>query len=315
MFRCFLKKKWWQRSSWFKVGLSLIATWRRWEKAAYWRNWSEEAKGDFSNIFGNFAKIYRAISQRPNLRDYLTSSYPHLPLYSFSEEQSTHEIVRLTAELTTIGKRTCNQGMIFWIRCRSFHFVVGQSKAIFKLQPATKVNYSQLLFVFILYCMHSYSFTFVYKCWLLAVWRPSTLSTPLSLPMAMFQTAATTSSSPQRPPTSLPLHRHPRMRQVCHILLRIMVQLIPTSIPNPGLTPPFHRQPPSTNLLHPPITSPPHRLTTAQLPFVRFLHSQYTFQTLIELLQHRNQVRTSSKLLRPPHPCQCTTPQPHSSIP
>ena len=133
----------------------------------------------------------------------------------------------------------------------------------------------------------------------------------------MFQTAATTSSSHRRPPTSLSLHRHPHMHQVCLILLRTMVQLTPISIPNPGLTPPFHRQPPATSLLHPPITSPPHLLTIAQLPFVRFLHSQYTFQTLIEHLQHRNQVRTSSTLLRPPrpHPCQCTTRPPYSSIP
>ena len=123
----------------------------------------------------------------------------------------------------------------------------------------------------------------------------------------MFQTAATTLSSHRRPPISLRHHRHPRIRQVCLILLRIMVQLTPTSIPNPGLTPPFHRQPPATSLLHPPISSPPHRLTIAQLPIVRFLHSRYTLQTLTELLQHRDQVRISSELLRPPHPCQCTT--------
>ena len=131
----------------------------------------------------------------------------------------------------------------------------------------------------------------------------------------MFQTAAITSSSHRRPPTSLHHHRHPRMRQVCLILLRTMVQLNPTLVPNPGLTPPYHRQPPAISLLHLPITSPPPRLTVAQLPFVRFLHSQCTFQTLTEHLQHRDQVRTSSKLLRPPHPCQCTTLPPHSRIP
>ena len=159
----FPKKKWWRRSSWFKVALSLIATWRRWKKVAYWRNWSE-AKGDFSIILSNIAKIYRAISQRLNLRDYLTSSYPHLPLYGFSEEQSAHEIVRLTAELTTLGKRTNNWRVIFWIRCCSFHFVVGQSKTLLKLQSTTKVNYLQPLFAFISHCMHNYSFTSVYKC-------------------------------------------------------------------------------------------------------------------------------------------------------
>ena len=38
-----------------------------------------------------------------DLRDY--PFYPSLPSYSFSEEQSTMEIVRLTAELATLGER------------------------------------------------------------------------------------------------------------------------------------------------------------------------------------------------------------------
>ena len=38
-----------------------------------------------------------------HLRDY--PFYPSFPSYSFSEEQSTMEIVRLTAELATLGER------------------------------------------------------------------------------------------------------------------------------------------------------------------------------------------------------------------
>ena len=90
----FPKKKWWRRSSWFKVALSLIATWRRWKKVAYWRNWSE-AKGDFSNIehfrkniFGNFTK-----AQSQGLPDLIVSTSASLQFLwgaKYSRDCATH---------------------------------------------------------------------------------------------------------------------------------------------------------------------------------------------------------------------------------
>ena len=83
----FPKKKWWQRSFWFKVALSLIATWKKWEKAAYWRNWSE-AKGDLRNIFGNFTK-----AQSQGLPNLIVSTFASLQFLwgaKYSRDCATH---------------------------------------------------------------------------------------------------------------------------------------------------------------------------------------------------------------------------------